>query len=120
MYKDNFASRTEAYIFVTKKSKDLVYANAMERVEAYKELFGQKYLKFDKIEVLEDKSKADTTKELLAIRERADEFEKNKGPTDLFAIVIACIGFNMVDDYGPHQQLIRDLKDFKHVGRAAD
>ena len=26
----------------------------------------------------------------------------------------------MVDDYGPHQQILRDLKDFKHVGRADD
>ena len=64
--------------------------------------------------MIEDKSKAEITEKLLALRTSADEFEKNKGPTDLFAIVVACIGFNMVDDYGPHQQLIANLKDFKH------
>ena len=51
VYKDNIATTKEAYIFVSTKTKgDLPYAGALERVEAYKELYGT-ILAFDKVEV---------------------------------------------------------------------
>ena len=102
VYKDNIATIKEAYIFVSTKTKgNLMYAGAKERVQAYKELY-EKILEFDKVEVFEDLNKADTEQALKGLKDRADKFEAGKGPLDLLAICINSIGFNMVDDYGPH------------------
>ena len=66
-----------------------------------------------------DSSRADMAEQLLALRVKADEHERNRGASlEVLCIAVVNIGYNMVMDYNPHQ-FLKNLSGWK-AGKNAD
>ena len=101
------------------KSKELAYKEAQERKDIYKEFF-EKTLEFDQVDIHVDCSRADMTEQLMSLRVKADEHERNRGASlEVLCIAVVNIGYNMVMDYGPHH-FLKDLSGWKNVKTQSD
>ena len=112
-YRHNIVAKSRAIIFVCEQIfregtdlEKLVYTNALDHGELYKELF-RDVLNFSNVEIVLNPTKAEMIEKIAQLKAEAEEFDKSHEPRKVYSFVLVHVGHKL-EPTDPRQKIIID------------